>query len=212
MVWLIGPGLGGSPTAMEVLDALTEARDGSAAVVVVDGPLGGGDQGVERIRGLGADTVLLNRSEAAALTGADARLTDRTDGATCQDLLDLASRTGAVVAAKGPALYRAKGTNRSRRTGPTGTPPSTERCARSCRTPTPRHRGRGSPRPAPRDPSARRVVLAPVPSAPLGRCGIASGSGGRMGGGGRRFAGDDAQPGLVQGLPSHDSDPGRLLP
>ncbi len=102
VVWLIGPGLGGSPAAMEVLDALAEARDGSAAAVVVDGSLGGGEQGVERIRGLGADTVLLNRAEAAALTGADARLTDRTNGATWQDLLDLAGRTGAVVAAKGP--------------------------------------------------------------------------------------------------------------
>lgn len=102
VVWLIGPGLGGSPTAMEVLDALAEARDGSAAAVVVDGSLGGGDQGIERIRGLGADTVLLNRAEAAALTGADARLTDRTNRATCQDLLNLAGRTGAVVAAKGP--------------------------------------------------------------------------------------------------------------
>ncbi|MFI7087580.1 NAD(P)H-hydrate dehydratase [Streptomyces anulatus] len=102
VVWLIGPGLGGSPAAMEVLDALAAARDGSAAAVVVDGSLGGGEQGVDRIRALGTVTVLLNRAEAAALTGAADRLTRREAGAAHQDLLDLAGRTGAVVAAKGP--------------------------------------------------------------------------------------------------------------
>ncbi|MFD4943592.1 NAD(P)H-hydrate dehydratase [Streptomyces sp. NPDC058409] len=102
VVWLLGPGLGGSPTAMEVLDALAAARAGSAAAVVVDGSLGGGGQGVDRIRGLGTDTVLLNRAEAAALTGAGDRLTDREAGAAHQDLLDLAAQTGAVVTAKGP--------------------------------------------------------------------------------------------------------------
>jgi NAD(P)H-hydrate repair Nnr-like enzyme with NAD(P)H-hydrate dehydratase domain len=102
VVWLIGPGLGGSATAMEVLDALVAARDGSTAAVVVDGSLGGGGQGVDRIRALGADTVLLNRAEAAALTGAGERLTEREGGAAYQDLLDLSVQTGAVVAAKGP--------------------------------------------------------------------------------------------------------------
>lgn len=102
VVWLIGAGLGGSSTAMEVLDALAEAREGSTAAVVVDGSLGGGEQGVDRIRALRTDTVLLNRAEAAALTGVDDRLTDRADCAAFQDLLDLAEQAGAVVGAKGP--------------------------------------------------------------------------------------------------------------
>lgn len=102
VVWLIGPGLGGSPTAMTVLDALAAARDGSTAAVVVDGSLGGAGGGVDRIRALGSDAVLLNRAEAAALTGAEDRLTDREGGAACHELLELAEQTGAVVAAKGP--------------------------------------------------------------------------------------------------------------
>ncbi|MFE2639529.1 NAD(P)H-hydrate dehydratase [Streptomyces scopuliridis] len=102
VVWLIGPGLGGSPTAMKVLDALAAARARSTASAVVDGSLGGGEQGVDRIRALRTDAVLLNRAEAAALTGADDRLTDREGGAAYQDLLDLAEQTGAVVVAKGP--------------------------------------------------------------------------------------------------------------
>ena len=74
IAWLFGPGLGGSPQAGPVLDALEEARqaDGSAALVV-DGSLGGGERARCRLRAIAPDVVLLNRPPAgsAAASGND---------------------------------------------------------------------------------------------------------------------------------------------
>ncbi|MFD7551469.1 hypothetical protein [Streptomyces sp. NPDC059816] len=53
VVWLIGPGLGGSPAPGPVLDALAAARAAAGPVgVVVDGHLGGGPAGIARITAL----------------------------------------------------------------------------------------------------------------------------------------------------------------
>ncbi|GHE38474.1 NAD(P)H-hydrate dehydratase [Streptomyces lavendulocolor] len=91
VVWLVGPGLGGSPVAGRVLDALEEVRDHDReAALVVDGSLGGGPRARERLRHLGADLVLLNRAEAHALGAVDAAA-----------LAQAARQTGAVMVAKG---------------------------------------------------------------------------------------------------------------
>ncbi|MER6125935.1 NAD(P)H-hydrate dehydratase [Streptomyces sp. NPDC001795] len=103
VVWLIGPGLGGSPLAGTVLETLAKVRaaDGRAAVVI-DGSLGGGDTGVDRITALSAEILLLNRVEAASLTGEGHLLAARGPGADIADLAALAERVGvAAVAAKG---------------------------------------------------------------------------------------------------------------
>ncbi|MFJ5819320.1 NAD(P)H-hydrate dehydratase [Streptomyces sp. NPDC093108] len=101
VVWLVGPGLGGSPQADEVLDALDDARrqDRSAALVV-DGSLGGGPAARRRIRALGADLVLLNRHEARALLPGG-RPPGRDLALDTSTLAALARETGAVVVAKG---------------------------------------------------------------------------------------------------------------
>ncbi|MEO3976832.1 NAD(P)H-hydrate dehydratase [Streptomyces sp. CAU 1734] len=100
LVWLIGPGLGGSPQPGPVLDALAAARAAAGPVgVVVDGHLGGGPDGIARITGLAPDVVLLNRTEAAGLTQNAAGREGRVPVAA---LAGLARRTGAVMTAKGP--------------------------------------------------------------------------------------------------------------
>lgn len=105
VVWLVGPGLGGSPTAHQVLDALVEARrtDRSAALVV-DGSLGGGQLARARIRALGTDLVLLNRHEAHALLSPDPRTAQgagRAGRVETGRLAELAREIGAVTLAKG---------------------------------------------------------------------------------------------------------------
>ncbi|MFG3429553.1 NAD(P)H-hydrate dehydratase [Streptomyces californicus] len=102
VVWLVGPGLGGSPRAGEVLAALAEVRgrDRSAAVVV-DGSLGGGGRGLRRIRALAPDLVLLNRHEAQALCPASAPASVRGRGLGPAAVTALSRQTGAVVVAKG---------------------------------------------------------------------------------------------------------------
>lgn len=101
LVWLVGPGLGGSPQAGQVLDALVRARrqDRSAALVV-DGSLGGGPAARRHIRALGADLVLLNRHEARALLP-EARPPGREDVLDAAELAALARELEAVVVAKG---------------------------------------------------------------------------------------------------------------
>ncbi|MEU5240947.1 ADP/ATP-dependent (S)-NAD(P)H-hydrate dehydratase [Streptomyces lydicus] len=102
LVWLVGPGLGGSPRASQVLDALVEARwqDRSAALVV-DGSLGRGPAARRRIRALGADLVLLNRHEARALLPAGSRPSGREALLGAAELAALARQLEAVVVAKG---------------------------------------------------------------------------------------------------------------
>ncbi|WP_274036513.1 NAD(P)H-hydrate dehydratase [Streptomyces sp. MMBL 11-1] len=102
VVWLVGPGLGGSPRAGEVLAALADVRDGDrSAALVVDGSLGGGESGLRRIRALGPDLVLLNRHEAQALLPASAPAPGRGQGLGPAALTALTRQTGAVVVAKG---------------------------------------------------------------------------------------------------------------
>ncbi|MEU5084837.1 MULTISPECIES: ADP-dependent NAD(P)H-hydrate dehydratase [Streptomyces] len=96
VVWLVGPGLGGSPVADRVLEALCVARNRSgvrSSAVVVDGSLGGGEQGRQRLAALGAAVVLLNRAEAAALAGQR----HRPVRLPVTDLVRLAGRTGATA-------------------------------------------------------------------------------------------------------------------
>ncbi|MET8816070.1 NAD(P)H-hydrate dehydratase [Streptomyces sp. NPDC004549] len=101
VVWLVGPGLGGSPQAGQVLDALVEARrQDRAAALVVDGSLGGGSMARRRVRALGADMVLLNRHEARVLLPR-ARPSGREDALDAAELAELARELGAVVVAKG---------------------------------------------------------------------------------------------------------------
>ncbi|MFJ6140772.1 NAD(P)H-hydrate dehydratase [Kitasatospora sp. NPDC092286] len=106
VVWLVGPGLGGSPLAGKVLDALEEARERDrGAALVVDGSLGGGPRARQRLRRLGADLVLLNHTEAHALLtapGLPARPV-RGEPADRAALADAARETGAVLVAKGEA-------------------------------------------------------------------------------------------------------------
>lgn len=102
VVWLVGPGLGGSPQADLVLDALVATRrQDRSAVLVVDGSLGGGAAARRRIRALGADLVLLNRHEARVLLPVASRPPGRGDAAGAPELAGLAHETGAVVVAKG---------------------------------------------------------------------------------------------------------------
>jgi hydroxyethylthiazole kinase-like uncharacterized protein yjeF len=103
VAWLFGPGLGGSPQAGQVLDALEEARraDGSA-VLVVDGCLGGGARARHRLQALAPDVVLLNRTEAALLLPGPGHVPERGALAGTAALAALARETGAVVVAKGP--------------------------------------------------------------------------------------------------------------
>jgi NAD(P)H-hydrate repair Nnr-like enzyme with NAD(P)H-hydrate dehydratase domain len=79
-----------------VLEALCAARTRGgvrSAAVVVDGSLGGGEQGRPRIAALGAAVVLLNRAEAAALAGPG----HRPVRVPVSDLVRLADRTGATA-------------------------------------------------------------------------------------------------------------------
>lgn len=103
VAWLFGPGLGGSPQAGPVLDALAEARraDRSAALVV-DGSLGGGERARHRLRAIAPDVILLNRAEAAALLPGPDGMPERGAQADMTALAGLARETGAVVVAKGP--------------------------------------------------------------------------------------------------------------
>ena len=103
VAWLFGPGLGGSPQAGPVLDALAEARraDRSAALVV-DGSLGGGERALRLLRAIAPDVVLLNRAEAAALLPGPGQVPERGAQADTTALAALARETGAVVVAKGP--------------------------------------------------------------------------------------------------------------
>ncbi|MCG7529667.1 hydroxyethylthiazole kinase, partial [Streptomyces sp. OfavH-34-F] len=104
VVWLVGPGLGGSPVAGRVLDALQEVRDHDrGAALVVDGSLGGGPRARERLRHLGADLVLLNRSEAHSLLAASGPAGRAGRGGTvgAAALAQAARETGAVMVAKG---------------------------------------------------------------------------------------------------------------
>jgi NAD(P)H-hydrate repair Nnr-like enzyme with NAD(P)H-hydrate dehydratase domain len=103
VAWLFGPGLGGSPQAGQVLDAMEETRraDRSAALVV-DGSLGGGERAGHRLRAFAPDVVLLNRAEAVSLLPGPARLPGRGAQAETTALAGLARETGTVVVAKGP--------------------------------------------------------------------------------------------------------------
>ncbi|MGW7292843.1 ADP-dependent NAD(P)H-hydrate dehydratase [Streptomyces xiamenensis] len=101
VVWLVGPGLGGSPQAGQVLDALIEARERDrSAALVVDGSLGGGPIARRRIRALGADLVLLNRHEANALLPGEAPA-GRQEAIEVPALSTLAQKISAVVVTKG---------------------------------------------------------------------------------------------------------------
>jgi NAD(P)H-hydrate repair Nnr-like enzyme with NAD(P)H-hydrate dehydratase domain len=103
VTWLFGPGLGGSPQAGEVLDALEETRQADrSAALVVDGSLGGGDLARRRLRALAPDAVLLNRAEAVSLLPAAGRAPGRGEQADGAALARLARETGAVIVAKGP--------------------------------------------------------------------------------------------------------------
>jgi NAD(P)H-hydrate repair Nnr-like enzyme with NAD(P)H-hydrate dehydratase domain len=103
VTWLFGPGLGGSPQAGEVLDALQEARQADrSAALVVDGSLGGGDQARRRLRVLAPDAVLLNRAEAVSLLPEPGRAPGRGEQADAAALAGLSRQTGAVIVAKGP--------------------------------------------------------------------------------------------------------------
>ncbi|GAA3710465.1 NAD(P)H-hydrate dehydratase [Streptomyces sp. NEAU-PBA10] len=104
VVWLVGPGLGGSPVAGRVLDALEEVRDHDrGAALVVDGSLGGGPRARKRLRHLGADLVLLNRAEAHALLAVSgpAGRAGRGGAVDAAALAQAARQTGAVMVAKG---------------------------------------------------------------------------------------------------------------
>ncbi|MFB9483921.1 NAD(P)H-hydrate dehydratase [Streptomyces filamentosus] len=104
VVWLVGPGLGGSPVAGRVLDALQEVRDHDrGAALVVDGSLGGGPRARERLRHLGADLVLLNRAEAHALLAGSGPVGRAGRGGAVDPaaLAQSARETGAVMVAKG---------------------------------------------------------------------------------------------------------------
>ena len=103
VAWLFGPGLGGSPQAGPVLDALAEARraDRSAALVV-DGSLGGGERARQLLQVIAPDVILLNRAEAAALLPGPDQTPARTAQADMTALAGLARETSAVVVAKGP--------------------------------------------------------------------------------------------------------------
>jgi NAD(P)H-hydrate repair Nnr-like enzyme with NAD(P)H-hydrate dehydratase domain len=103
VAWLFGPGLGGSPQAWPVLDALAEARraDRSAALVV-DGSLGGGERALRLLTVIAPDVVLLNRAEAAALLPGPGQVPGRDAQAGAVALAALARETGSVVVAKGP--------------------------------------------------------------------------------------------------------------
>ncbi|MFE4517394.1 NAD(P)H-hydrate dehydratase [Kitasatospora sp. NPDC056783] len=104
VVWLVGPGLGGSPLADTFLDALEEVRDHDrGAALVVDGSLGGGPRARERLWRLGADLVLLNRAEAHALLASPGppALTVRGEAVDAAALAHAARETGAVLVAKG---------------------------------------------------------------------------------------------------------------
>ncbi|MFE9424205.1 NAD(P)H-hydrate dehydratase [Kitasatospora sp. NPDC006697] len=110
VVWLVGPGLGGSPLAGKVLDALEEARDRDrGTALVVDGSLGGGPRARQRLRRLGADLVLLNRAEAHALLIAPGPPVRR-EAVDWAALADAARETGAVLVAKGDPDRIADGT------------------------------------------------------------------------------------------------------
>jgi ADP-dependent NAD(P)H-hydrate dehydratase len=103
VAWLFGPGLGGSPQAGPVLDALEEARRADrSAVLVVDGSLGGGERARQLLRVIVPDVILLNRAEAAALLPGPGRAPGRGAQADTAALAALAQETGAVVVAKGP--------------------------------------------------------------------------------------------------------------
>lgn len=103
VAWLFGPGLGGSPQAGEVLDALEEARQADrSAALVVDGSLGGGERARCLLRALGPDAVLLNRAEAASLLPGPGQMPGRGTQADATALAALARETGAVIVAKGP--------------------------------------------------------------------------------------------------------------
>ncbi|MGW0883291.1 NAD(P)H-hydrate dehydratase [Streptomyces sp. NPDC002671] len=103
VVWLVGPGLGGSALAGKVLDAVEEARERDrGAALVIDGSLGGGPRARQRLRRLGADLVLLNRAEAHALLAAPGPPAPvRGDAVSWAALADAARETGAVLVAKG---------------------------------------------------------------------------------------------------------------
>jgi NAD(P)H-hydrate repair Nnr-like enzyme with NAD(P)H-hydrate dehydratase domain len=103
VAWLFGPGLGGSPHAGPVLDALEEARQADrSAALVVDGSLGGGERARHRLRAIAPDVILLNRAEAAALLPGPYETPARGAQADTGGLAGLARETGAVVVAKGP--------------------------------------------------------------------------------------------------------------
>jgi hydroxyethylthiazole kinase-like uncharacterized protein yjeF len=103
VAWLFGPGLGGSPQAGQVLDALEEARQADrSAALVVDGSLGGGERARRLLRVAGAGAVLLNREEAASLLPGAGRMPARDAQTDAAALAALARETGAVIVAKGP--------------------------------------------------------------------------------------------------------------
>ena len=102
VAWLVGPGLGGSPQAWQVLDALEETRQADrSAALVVDGSLGGGERARRRLQALSPDAVLLNRAEAVSLLPGPGWTPGRGAQADAADLAALARETGAVVVAKG---------------------------------------------------------------------------------------------------------------
>lgn len=113
VAWLFGPGLGGSPQAAQVLDALEQARraDQSAALVI-DGSLGGGQRARHMLSVIGPSVVLLNQAEAAALLPGTGQPAERGTGAqpSTEALAGLARETGAVIVAKGPRDLIAHGT------------------------------------------------------------------------------------------------------
>ncbi|WP_435109205.1 ADP-dependent NAD(P)H-hydrate dehydratase [Nocardiopsis synnemataformans] len=98
LVWLIGPGLGGNPRASVVVDALARVRTAAPVQVVIDGNLGEGVTGRDRLCALAPEVVLLNRAEAIALTGHRAGPRARP---SLEQLVALADDLNAVVVAKG---------------------------------------------------------------------------------------------------------------
>ncbi|MFI0742327.1 NAD(P)H-hydrate dehydratase [Streptomyces sp. NPDC021100] len=92
VVTVLSPGMGGHPQPETLLAALTRTRRRlpEGCGLVVDGNLGGGAAGLERLDALRPEVVLLSCREAHALAG-------------FHSPTELADRLGAVVVVKGPS-------------------------------------------------------------------------------------------------------------
>jgi ADP-dependent NAD(P)H-hydrate dehydratase len=110
IVVLIGPGMGGHPDPGPLLSALADVRTRRAADIrlVVDGHLGGGATGMDRMQAMRPDVVLLSGDEATGLL----------DQQPPDGLAEGARRLGTVLVAKGPVDH-IHGPGRSEQRTPT---------------------------------------------------------------------------------------------